>query len=699
MNNEYLYIREDPIYREKLKVVKFGSTTKPVERDDQYATGEPIRGNFKQLYLILNKKCLKAEKTLQSSFKKYHNYVNGGTEFYKDDICDLIESIMDKENIQYEKVDFEDIKRIQSQPITPPDSPLCVKKETKLRDYQISLKEKAIEYYKNNKKGIINWCCGLGKTIIACELSSIYFKNYLLIGVYNKGLIEQWIEELNKFYDLPYLIIGSYKNSHTCTTDESEINKWFLSNPKGIIITMYQSSNKLLNINKIYDFAIFDECHHLTWIEGLKDDGTNNVDILKLNIKKQLGLTATIKKIETPKKHIDNTCVEWFGEKIDEKSVLWAIENKYITDYQLLTPKITKEELEDIIQSNKDIKGVPEQDYYLYFSAYLALFSIATMGRKKILIFTNGDTDMKKIYKYIIKIYRSMFPQLDIPFIEYTNNDTSLSELVNRLNKANSGIFINIYKVGEGINIPSLDTVLFSDNMGSTIRITQSCLRPNRLDIHNSNKIANIIIPLIYEEDGNYKEEDGDLKIKTFPIVMKTIEELSVSDYNIMNRIKAMKITKTVPKGPREPKSTSEFFEDVELYENIKLRTIKRKLLGKRTFPYIKKHIYEMGGRTDLTLSLEEDYRNNKQFKNGLPDIEWTRNYIFTSDKTWFDLYQIDISNYISWEEFNKKFNGYPECEYIPSDIYPNYSDLEELYRNYGYSPLKFWENINDSEF
>ena len=58
-----------------------------------------------------------------------------------------------------------------------------------------------------------------------------------------------------------------------------------------------------------------------------------------------------------------------------------------------------------------------------------------------------------------------------------------------------------------------------------------------------------------------------------------------------MNRIKAMKITKKVPKGPREPKSTSEFFEDVELYENIKLRTIKRKLLGKRTFPYIKKQV------------------------------------------------------------------------------------------------------------
>ena len=219
MNNQYLYIREDSIYREKLKVVKFGSTTKPVERDNQYATSEFIRGTFIQLYLIFNVTCLKAEHILQSIFKNYHCYFNGGTEFYRDEICNLMESTMNKENMLYKKVDVEDINRTQSQPITPPDSPVSVKKETKLRDYQISYKEKAIEYYKNNKKGILNWCCGLGKTIMACELSKIYFKNYLLIGVYNKGLIEQWIEELDKYYSLPYLIVGSYKNNHTFTTD------------------------------------------------------------------------------------------------------------------------------------------------------------------------------------------------------------------------------------------------------------------------------------------------------------------------------------------------------------------------------------------------------------------------------------------------------------------------------------------------
>ena len=103
-----------------------------------------------------------------------------------------------------------------------------------------------------------------------------------------------------------------------------------------------------------------------------------------------------------------------------------------------------------------------------------------------------------------------------------------------------------------------------------------------------------------------------------------------------------------------------------------------------------------MGGRTDLTLSLEEDYRNNKQLKNGLPDIEWTRNYIFASDKTWFDLYQIDTSNYIPWDEFNQKFNKKINkkkyIEQFKNNItIPMIQDLEELYKG-SYNTRRFWK-------
>ena len=51
----------------------------------------------------------------------------------------------------------------------------------KLRSYQQETYDNAIEYYKNNNKGIINWCCGLGKTIMSLYLSK-RLHNELLIN-------------------------------------------------------------------------------------------------------------------------------------------------------------------------------------------------------------------------------------------------------------------------------------------------------------------------------------------------------------------------------------------------------------------------------------------------------------------------------------------------------------------------------------
>ena len=106
--------------------------------------------------------------------------------------------------------------------------------------------------------------------------------------------------------------------------------------------------------------------------------------------------------------------------------------------------------------------------------------------------------------------------KLDIPFIQHTNNDDcDINIIKNQFDKdVDKGILITVYKLGEGINIPSLDTVIFSDNMESYIRIIQAALRGNRIDKNNPDKIAQIIIPMIYEDDPNFKYEDGDFKSK-----------------------------------------------------------------------------------------------------------------------------------------------------------------------------------------
>lgn len=685
----YIYLRLNNWYIQK-NIVKLGETSNINDRNSTYITSEPDQGKFIKIFQVENSKYV--EYVLKQYFYNYHYNGNGGTEFFKDCIIDCVEDTMTKLNIDYKLVTIDQTppsKRYQN--ISPNSNNISsLNKIPILRSYQLETYNKSIEYFKTNNKGIINWCCGLGKTLFSLYLSLQYFNNFLLIGLNSLDLIEQWEKEIKKFYNIPILKISSNNVNNI-----DLIKQWIKKYKKAIIITSYQSSIKLTNLNVEYDFAIFDECHHLT--SNLLDNFNKrqNICILDLNIKKQLGLTATMKEIETGVNHIDNFNIKYFGKVIDSRSVLWAITNNYITDYNLLTPKISKEELEDMIESNK-IKGVSENDYYLYLSSYLSLRAIDSDNRKKILIYTNKIEDMKKIYDYIKIIHRNMFPNLYLPFIEYT--DISLNVLIKRFNSIDIGILINVYKVGEGIDIPTLDTVLFSDNMGSSIRITQSCLRPNRRDPNNKNKIANIIIPLIYEEDANFKNEDGDLKIKLFTTVMRIIEELAVSDENILNRIKSTKIIKN-SKIPSNPKTIYNVFEDIEIEKQIKLRSIKRQLLGKKTFPYMKRMINNMGGRTDLNLSLEEDYRINKQLKYGLPDLNWTINHLNTNDKTWFELYQIDTSNYVSWDIFKKTWYGFNVDDYKPSGIYPPYSDLENLYGRYGYNTLGFWFRDDEHEF
>ena len=123
-------------------------------------------------------------------------------------------------------------------------------------------------------------------------------------------------------------------------------------------------------------------------------------------------------------------------------------------------------------------------------------------------------------------------------------------------------------------------------------------------------------------------------------------------------------------------------------------------------FLNIKKLIKLLNFRENDSLSLREDYLKNKLVKdNTLPKVEVLESILSKSKKTWFDLYDMDISNYYTFDEFQSKFGSlYNSSKYIELsklDINaPLYSDLEELYRKFGYN-INFWNDPigNNEEF
>jgi predicted helicase len=70
-----------------------------------------------------------------------------------------------------------------------------------------------------------------------------------------------------------------------------------------------------------------------------------------------------------------------FGKIIDIKSINWAIENKKITDYNLVILKNTEDEINNIINGlnlvdNNEVKNSIIHNKNLFLSAFMSLKSI-----------------------------------------------------------------------------------------------------------------------------------------------------------------------------------------------------------------------------------------------------------------------------------------------------------------------------------
>ena len=339
---------------------------------------------------------------------------------------------------------------------------------------------------------------------------------------------------------------------------------------------------------------------------------------------------------------------------------------------------------------NSVLKGINKDDYYLFLAAYMSIQSILNGDRKKILIFVNKIIEIQKVYTYISLLLErnDKFNMNDIFKVDKDTID--MSEILRRFNGLEYGIMINVYKIGEGIDIPSLDSVLIACDMFSKIRIVQSLLRCCR--IYENKEKARFIIPMIYDEDSNFNSDDDIIKIKNFINVKEVIEQISHSDMNIIDRVKIGKITKSNGSG----KNTYEINEDIpELTDQFRMRIIKRFNIGKRMqFETMKRYIREMGCRKDDSNNYLKDYRDTKQGNRGLPDLDFLYKFLETNDYTVIDLYSVDVSKYPTWQEFHKKYYNIYQDDYIrltnQSDKIPKIHDLSDIYENYNED---FWNN------
>jgi superfamily II DNA or RNA helicase len=146
-----------------------------------------------------------------------------------------------------------------------------------LRENQVPVVNKYLEYIKEGGGGLLELPCGFGKTSISLNIISRLKKKTLVI-VHKEFLMNQWIERIQQF--LPNARIGKIQGQVI------DIDN------KDIVLAMLQSLSMKEYPSTLFDsfgFTIIDEVHHIS-------SEVFSCALFKLVTKYMLGLSATMNR-------------------------------------------------------------------------------------------------------------------------------------------------------------------------------------------------------------------------------------------------------------------------------------------------------------------------------------------------------------------------------------------------------------------
>ena len=318
--------------------------------------------------------------------------------------------------------------------------------------------------------GILSAATAFGKTVVCSYLISERKVNTLIL-LQSKDLLEQWVDELNKFLSIdeePPIyktksgrkkhrksVIGILHGSKNTLTGIIDV---------AMVGSMY-SKGKFNDFVNSYGMVVMDECHHC---------GSNtSVEVMqKVNARYVYGVTATPKRGDNLEKIIH--------------MLLGPIRHSYTAKERAVEqgighyvyPRYTR-----VVDTNESKNGIN--------SAY-ALISTNTVRNEMILADTRicvkeGRTPViltryKEQAKYL---YDNLQKDADYVFILYgDNSDKENSEVRRKLKEVTRNQSLILVatgqKIGEGFDYPRLDTLMLASPVSFAGRLEQYIGRLNR---------------------------------------------------------------------------------------------------------------------------------------------------------------------------------------------------------------------------
>ena len=432
------------------------------------------------------------------------------------------------------------------------------------RPHQIKAIKETIEHFKSNDRGKILMPCGTGKSLTAFWIANEMKVKNVLIAVPSLALLQQtlkvWTREfLINNIQPDWLCVCSdntvkeYQDSFVSytydlgievTTDKDEIRKFLKTKSKNIkvIFTTYQSGKVTAQASKgfTFDLGIFDEAHKTV---GHQDKPMAHLIHQKnIKIKHRLFMTATERLFRADKdEYLSMDDVRDYGKIIYQLTFKEAINSNppIISDYRIITFGISEPEIEEIYQDNKflqvkkELKDITAREFATALALRKAIKDLKITNAISFHSSIKRAVNFKDQQSLITKIY----PEYGSLKTFHVRGDMPTSERSSqmRLFEEGKGLMTNARCLTEGVDLPAIDCVCFTDPKRSKVDIVQAAGRALRLS--PGKKFGYILIPIFIPAD---QDPETASKDNAFEEVVATVGALSTQDTRIAEYLRAV---------------------------------------------------------------------------------------------------------------------------------------------------------------
>lgn len=452
--------------------------------------------------------------------------------------------------------------------------------------------------------------CGTGKTEIGVEVYKIMKPKLALILSPSIALVSQlrteWFRQIGdhlKFSTISVVSntdrIGLYDQISSNdihidkTTDVNQIKQWLKTKTTNkIIFSTYQSSKLIgqaLTKKGYIDFAVFDEAHR-TAIQNpnIKSSFSYALHDQNIKIKKRLFMTATRRLSNYAKRNMvgDSDTIISMDNKllygdVGAKNISFSKasnQHKCIAKLKVITSEIFSDdiELKKLVKSSTHIGGQK------YKSEHIAMqLSIARAIKKyklnKVFTFHNTVNRAKNFVKEEegggIKKY------LDNDFyLDYVKGQDSMAKrkgILKNFKTSQKSLISNARCLVEGVNVPSVNMVVFADPKNSGIDVVQAAGRALRNRHDKAKKFGYVLVPLFIEKHKNETISKA-IERSDYSRLIDFLQAISEHDDEIAEIIKNITLEGRGKGNTHSKKSIISFIETAN--NEIKEALLKKKI-------------------------------------------------------------------------------------------------------------------------